>query len=125
MDYTVAIVATNNTCLLSKCGNADIDGPEGMEGLLDFGATCYGESAKEFGLSRMAEGVQGEALAPSRILERLDEVVLDRHVESHSADLASFHHYGPLAIYGQSSGHAPRSPNSYPHNLKKWSLCQA
>lgn len=62
--------------------------------------------------------MQESALSPSRILERLDKVLLVRHVESHSAkghnaaghevlaqlqighsnilrDLASFHHYGP------------------------------
>ena len=50
MDCTVAIVAIN-TCLFSDTWNADIDGAERMEGLLDFGATFYGGSMKAFGLS--------------------------------------------------------------------------
>ena len=101
-----------------------------MEGSLDLRATCYAESTKAFSLFRLRYLLPArKALSPSRLWERLDEVLPDRHVESHSADghsvagpevlaqlqlghsnslrnLASFHHYGPPAVYGASSGHA-------------------
>ena len=55
MKSTIAIIATNNTCLLSESEIADIDGAERVEGLLDFGATCYVEITKTFGSSRMGK----------------------------------------------------------------------